>query len=102
MAAQRNPGRALRYAGGSARGLLIHHHPGRYPQFPIWQEDHGMKLFIGLDVSLAKTAACVLDEHGRIIKEVEVASEPEALAKFAKEQPGEIAAIGLEAGPLSQ
>jgi len=30
MAAQRNPGRALRYAGGSARGLLIHHHPGRY------------------------------------------------------------------------
>jgi len=61
-----------------------------------------MKLFIGLDVSLAKTAACVLDEHGRIIKEVEVASEPEALAKFAKEQPGEIAAIGLEAGPLSQ
>ena len=24
VAAQRNPGRALRYAGGSARGLLIH------------------------------------------------------------------------------
>jgi transposase len=61
-----------------------------------------MKLFIGLDVSLAKTAACVLDEHGRIIRETEIASEPEALALFAKEQPGEIAAIGLEAGPLSQ
>ena len=29
-----------------------------------------MRLFVGLDVSLAKTAACVLDEHGRIVKEV--------------------------------
>ncbi len=68
----------------------------------FWQEGHGLKLFIGLDVSLAKTAACVLDEHGRIVREAEVASDPEALAKFAKEQPGEIAVIGLEAGPLSQ
>src|SRR5699024_8986232 len=61
-----------------------------------------MKLFIGLDVSLAKTAVCVLDEHGRIVKEAETPSDPEALAQFAKDQPGEIAAIGLEAGPLSQ
>ena len=30
VAAQRNPGRALRYAGGSTRGLLVRHHPGRY------------------------------------------------------------------------
>lgn len=29
-------------------------------------------------------------------------NESEALAQFAREQPGEIAAIGLEAGPLSQ
>ncbi len=61
-----------------------------------------MKLFIGLDVSLAKTAVCVLDEHGRIVREAETSSDPEALARFAKDQPGEIAAIGLEAGPLSQ
>lgn len=61
-----------------------------------------MRLFVGLDVSLAKTAACVLDEHGRIVKEVEVASEPEAIVRFAGELDGTIAAIGLEAGPLSQ
>lgn len=61
-----------------------------------------MKLFIGLDVSLAKTAICVLSEHGKIIREAEVASDPDALAQFAKGQPGNIAAIGLEAGPLSQ
>ena len=61
-----------------------------------------MKLFVGLDVSLAKTAACVLDEHGKIMKEAEVTSEPEAIVRFAGVLEGTIAAIGLEAGPLSQ
>lgn len=61
-----------------------------------------MKLFIGLDVSLAKTAVCVVNEHGKIVKETEVASEPEALSAFADTLPGTVAIIGLEAGPLSQ
>lgn len=61
-----------------------------------------MKLFVGLDVSLAKTAICVISEHGKIQKEAEVASDPEALARWIGEQNGTIAAIGLEAGPLSQ
>lgn len=61
-----------------------------------------MKLFVGLDVSLAKTAICVISEHGKIQREAEVASEPEALARWIGEQNGTIAAIGLEAGPLSQ
>ena len=34
-----------------------------------------MKLFIGLDVSLANTAVCVVSEHGQIVKEAETASE---------------------------
>lgn len=41
-----------------------------------------MKLFVGLDVSLAKTAVCVLTEHGEIIEEVEVTSEPEPLSSL--------------------
>lgn len=61
-----------------------------------------MKLFIGLDVSLAKTAVCVVSEHGQIVKEAEVASEPEALARWLGNLDGSVAAIGLEAGPLSQ
>jgi len=61
-----------------------------------------MKLLIGLDVSLAKTAICVVNEHGKIVKETEVASEPEALARFTGTLSGTIAVIGLEAGPLSQ
>ena len=61
-----------------------------------------MRLFVGLDVSLAKTAICVISEHGKIMKEAQVASEPEELVLWAREQEGTIAAIGLEAGPLSQ
>lgn len=61
-----------------------------------------MRLFVGLDVSLATTAACVLDEHGRIVEEMEVDSEPEAIVRLAGDLGGSIAAIGLEVGPLSQ
>ena len=61
-----------------------------------------MRLFVGLDVSLAKTAICVVSEHGMIVKEAQAASEPEELVRWIGEQNGSIAAIGLEAGPLSQ
>ncbi|WP_338151137.1 IS110 family transposase [Roseivivax marinus] len=61
-----------------------------------------MKLFVGLDVSLAKTAVCVLPEHGEIIEEVEVASEPEPLISLVEGLEGTVEAVGLEAGPLSQ
>ena len=50
-----------------------------------------MNLVVGLDVSLEKTSACVVSEHGRIVREAEIASEPDALAAFAQDQPGEVA-----------
>lgn len=65
-------------------------------------EEYGMKLFIGLDVSLAKTAVCVINEHGKIAKEAQVPSEPQAIVDFANTLDGVVAIIGLEAGPLSQ
>lgn len=61
-----------------------------------------MKLFIGLDVSLAKIAICVVSDHGKIVREAEVASEPEPLLAWLQALDGNIAALGLEAGPLSQ
>ncbi|MBB4023591.1 transposase [Confluentimicrobium naphthalenivorans] len=61
-----------------------------------------MEIFIGLDVSLASTAVCVLGERGKILKEADVISEPEALVSFFKDLPYAITGIGLEAGPLSQ
>jgi transposase len=61
-----------------------------------------MKLFVGLDVSLEKTAICAISEHRKIIKEAQVASEPDARLRRISYQDGVIAAIGLEAGPLSR
>lgn len=43
----------------------------------------------------------MVNEHGRIVREAQVASEPEALVRWLGAQDGSIAAIGLEAGPLS-
>ena len=60
-----------------------------------------MDVYIGLDVSLASMAVCVLDEKGKIVTEAQVASTPEALVAYMGKLEHEIAAIGLEAGPLS-
>jgi hypothetical protein len=40
-----------------------------------------MDHFAGLDVSVKETSVCILDDTGRIVKEVKVASEPEVLLK---------------------
>jgi transposase len=53
-----------------------------------------MRLFVGLDVSLEKTALCVLNDHGKIVKETQIASEPEVLARWIGEYPGSIVAVG--------
>ena len=59
-----------------------------------------MRLFVGLDVSLTKTAICVVSEQGKIVKEVEVPSESEPLFAWLRVLEGSIAALNLEAGPL--
>ena len=61
-----------------------------------------MKLFVGLDVSREKTAIGVISEHGDIVREAQAASEPDALTRWMRELDGTVAAIGLEASPLSQ
>ncbi len=38
-----------------------------------------MDHFAGMDVSVKETSICVVDDTGRIVREVKVASEPEAL-----------------------
>ena len=43
-----------------------------------------------------------MDETGRIVREVKVASEPEALLLVMKNPAYRFKRIGLEAGPLSQ
>jgi transposase len=38
----------------------------------------------GLDVSVKETSVCIVDDTGRIVREVKVASEPEALLPVLK------------------
>ena len=37
-----------------------------------------MEHFAGLDVSIKETSVCIVDDTGKIVREVQVASEPEA------------------------
>src|SRR6516165_8611779 len=61
-----------------------------------------MDHFAGLDVSVKETSVCILDDAGKIVKEVRVASEPQALLKVLGNPTYRFKRIGLEAGPLSQ
>jgi transposase len=61
-----------------------------------------MDHFVGLDVSVKETSVCIVDDTGRIVREVKVASEPEALLRILKIPDYDFKRIGLEAGPLSQ
>lgn len=53
--------------------------------YRIQAEDCRMKLFAGLDVSLEKTAICVISEHGKFMMEAQAASEPEARTRRIRE-----------------
>jgi transposase len=61
-----------------------------------------MEHYAGIDVSLEQSSVCVVDATGRIVREVKVASEPEALVRFFRQIGVAMTRIGLEAGPLSQ
>jgi len=61
-----------------------------------------MDHFAGLDVSVKETSVCIVDDTGKIVREVKVASEPEALLQVLKNPVYHFKRIGLEAGPLSQ
>ena len=47
-------------------------------------EKRSMEHFAGLDVSVNETSICIVDETGRIVPEVKVASEPDALLEVLK------------------
>src|SRR6516225_1407985 len=61
-----------------------------------------MDHFAGLDVSVKDTSVCIVDGTGKIVREVKVASEPEALLTVLRDSAYRFKRIGLEAGPLSQ
>jgi len=61
-----------------------------------------MDHFSGLDISVKDTSVCIVDDTGKIVREVKVASEPDALLPVLTNPTYHFKRIGLEAGPLSQ
>src|SRR5438094_1362092 len=61
-----------------------------------------MDYFAGLEVSVKDTSVCIVDDTGRIVREVRVTSEPDALLAVLTNPVYYFKRIGLEAGPLSQ
>jgi transposase len=66
------------------------------------KEKRSMDYFAGLDVSVKETSVCIVDDTGKIVREVKVASEPDALLPVLTNPAYHFKRIGLEAGPLSQ
>jgi transposase len=61
-----------------------------------------MEHFAGLDVSVKDASICIVDDTGKIARELKVASEPAALLAVLTGSSYRFKRIGLEAGPLSQ
>jgi len=61
-----------------------------------------MKHYAGLDVSVKETSICIVDETGKICRELKVASHPEDLRRILQDPAWNLERVGLEAGPLSQ
>ena len=61
-----------------------------------------MRKVVGLDISLQKTAVCVLDHDGQIVWQGKVDSEPGPLIEKLRLWHDEIDVVGLEACPLSE
>src|ERR1700757_5730 len=61
-----------------------------------------MAHYVGLDVSVRHTSICIVDEVGKIVREIRVPSEPAAIIPILTAPHLSCRRIGLEAGPLSQ
>ena len=51
------------------------------------KEKRSMDHFAGLDVSVKETSVCIVDNSGKIVREVKVESEPEALLAVLRSPP---------------
>lgn len=60
-----------------------------------------MNHYVGLDVSLKTVFICIINEKGKVVKEVELNSVPEGIGGFLKGTGLNITKIGLESGNLT-
>jgi hypothetical protein len=60
------------------------------------KKKHNMDHFAGLDVSVKETSICIVDDTGKIVREVKVPSEPEALLQVLTNPAFHFKRIGLD------
>ena len=60
-----------------------------------------MEHYAGIDVSLKESSVCVVDATGKVVREVKVTSEPEALVGYIEMLELPVTRIGLEAGAIA-
>ena len=60
------------------------------------KEKRSMDHFAGLDVSVKDTSVCIVDDAGKVVREVKVASEPAALLAVVMSPAYHFRRIGLE------
>jgi transposase len=65
-------------------------------------EKRSAKYYVGLDVSVKETSVCIVDETGKVCREMKVPSHPQDIVQALKDSAWQIERIGLEAGALSQ
>ena len=58
-------------------------------------------LYVGLDVSMRKTAVCVMDASGKVVREASVETAPDAIAKVIAAVSESVERVGMEAGSSS-
>lgn len=58
-------------------------------------------LFVGLDVSVAETSVCIIDDAGKLIKEGKVRTDPVAIGRYVVKHAPDAERIGIEAGGSS-
>ena len=61
-----------------------------------------MAHFVGLNVSVKETSACVVDDAGKVILEQRVPTDPAVIIAILTSLDATYGRIGIEAGPLSQ
>ena len=60
-----------------------------------------MRYYAGMDVSLEETAICIVDERGKVIRELRATSEPDSLIETLADTGLSFERVGLEACSLS-
>ena len=58
-------------------------------------------VYVGLDVSVARTSVCIMDALGQVVREQSVVSTPEAIANAIRAAGTEVERVGLEAGSVA-